>query len=53
MTDLVYTFLKNGNLKTHFYNYKQSKPTLEEFNEVYCKYSLSHIMRKLLNGYGT
>lgn len=36
MTDLVYTFLKNGNLKTHFYNYKQSRPTLEEFHEIYC-----------------
>lgn len=36
MTDLIYTFLKNGNLKTHFYNLKQSRPTLEEFHEIYC-----------------
>lgn len=36
MTELVYTFLVKGNLKTHFYNYKQSRPTLEEFHEIYC-----------------
>ena len=39
MTELVYTLLLKGKLKTHFYNYKQSRPTLEEFHEIYCKYS--------------
>ncbi|XP_045203580.2 ELMO domain-containing protein 2-like [Mercenaria mercenaria] len=36
LTELVYTLLKHGNLRTHYYNNKSSKPTIEDFHEVYC-----------------
>ncbi|KAL4230242.1 ELMO domain-containing protein 1 [Mactra antiquata] len=36
MTDLVYHLLVKGNLRTHFYNMKTSRPTIEDFHEAYC-----------------
>lgn len=36
LTELVYTLLKNGNLRTHFYNSRTSRPTIEDYHEVYC-----------------
>ncbi|XP_060581413.1 ELMO domain-containing protein 2-like [Ruditapes philippinarum] len=36
LTELVYTLLRYGNLRSHFYNSKTAKPTLEDFHEVYC-----------------
>ncbi|KAH3835163.1 ELMO domain-containing protein 2-like [Dreissena polymorpha] len=36
MTELVYTLLKKGHLRTHFYNGTQSPPSLQDYHEVYC-----------------
>lgn len=36
MTEMVYTLLKNGNLRTHFYNSFIARPSLHDFHEVYC-----------------
>jgi len=38
MTDLVYSLLKKGGLRTHFYNTNTAMPTMEYFHEVYCKF---------------
>ncbi|KAJ8297396.1 hypothetical protein KUTeg_023927 [Tegillarca granosa] len=36
MTSLLYEILSNGALRTHFYNIKTEKPSLQDFHEVYC-----------------
>lgn len=36
LTEMVYTLLKNGNLRTHFYNSHTARPLLEDFHEIYC-----------------
>lgn len=36
MTELVYTLLKSGNLRSHFYTLKAAPPSLEEYHQVYC-----------------
>jgi hypothetical protein len=36
LTHLVWTLLRDGDLKTHFFNARQSTLVLEDFNLVYC-----------------
>ncbi|KAJ6668759.1 hypothetical protein lerEdw1_012243 [Lerista edwardsae] len=36
LTEMAYSLLKNGSLKTHFYNLVSGVPQLEHFHQLYC-----------------
>ena len=40
ITGVAFDLLRKGHLKTHFYNAVQGRPTVENFNYVYCKFTL-------------
>ncbi|XP_050417714.1 ELMO domain-containing protein 2 [Patella vulgata] len=36
LTSMIYTLLKGGKLRTHFYNLKQAPVTIQDLHDVYC-----------------
>ena len=39
MTSTAYHLLQDGTLKTHLYNHVERQPTVEDFHQVYCKFT--------------
>lgn len=39
LTNMIYQALVNGPLRTHFYNIAEKAPRIQDFHEVYCKYT--------------